>query len=212
MGNSCSNSQASLCDVVDDQIDINRTDAVESRSESIFEQSDEINLKFVLLGDSAVGKTSFLYRLTEDRFFESHVSSIGVDYKTLHFNVNEKKVHVQLWDTAGQDRYRSIAMSYIRGADAAILMYDITRASTFQELSQKWMVDLKNINDNTVIGILGNKTDLEATRMISTQNGKLLSDQEGAVKFTEISAKNSAKEDLLLIFQEIVEFVLKARH
>jgi len=85
-------------------------------------------IKSVLVGDTTVGKTSFLYRFTDDTFSDSYIATIGVDFRFKQFAVRDKEVKMQIWDTAGQERFRSLCNIYYKGADLIILMFDLTNA------------------------------------------------------------------------------------
>lgn len=99
--------------------------------------------KIVLIGDSAVGKSNILSRFTKNEFNAESKTTIGVEFATKNVTMDSKKVKLQVWDTAGQERFRSMASAYYRGALGALLVYDITRRNTFENLD-KWVKELKN--------------------------------------------------------------------
>lgn len=146
--------------------------------------------KLLLIGDSAVGKTCILFRFSDDQFNSSFISTIGIDFKIKTVDIDGKRVKLQIWDTAGQERFHTITTSYYRGANGIMMVYDITNPKSFDNIT-KW---LRNITDHAaedVIRILlGNKSDMEDKRMISTARGQEIATQNG-IKFFETSAKQN---------------------
>ena len=117
--------------------------------------------KVLLVGDSAVGKSSIARRFAEDEFDDSFIATIGVDLKVQTFEVGGKVVKLQLWDTAGQERFRSITNTYFRGADCIILVYDVTDAATFDAATAQWMTAIRtHASERASIFLVGNKMDL----------------------------------------------------
>jgi Ras-related protein Rab-1A len=149
--------------------------------------------KILLLGDSAVGKTCFLLRYSDDTFTDNHISTIGLDYRFKIITLeNEKIVKLQIWDTAGQDRFRAITKNYYKGAHGIILMYDITNVGTFNNI-KNWVMQIKeNTNEKVKIVLVGNKVDEEEQRKVSTQQGELLA-KDYNLQFFETSAKNNIR-------------------
>ena len=134
--------------------------------------------KILLLGDSSVGKTCFLLRYSDDTFTENHISTIGLDYRFKLVNLeNDKKVKLQIWDTAGQDRFRAITKNYYKGAHGIILMYDVTNISTFNNI-KSWVTQIReNTTEKIKIALVGNKIDEEDIRKISYDEGQKLADE-----------------------------------
>ena len=132
------------------------------------DKKSELHYKVVLLGDSGVGKSNIISRFTKNEFNMESKTTIGVEFATKTIEVNGKLVKIQIWDTAGQERYRSMASAYYRGASGALLVYDITRATSFENL-QKWLRELKNfaVEDITCL-MVGNKCDLRQYRSIKS--------------------------------------------
>lgn len=128
--------------------------------------------KFIIIGDTCVGKSCFLLQFTDKRFQHVHDMTIGVEFGSRTIDLNNKLIKLQIWDTAGQESFRSITRSYYRGACSALLMYDITRRETFTHLS-RWLDEAKqNSNPELVIMLVGNKKDLEHKRAVSVQEGE----------------------------------------
>ncbi|KAF8913727.1 P-loop containing nucleoside triphosphate hydrolase protein [Gymnopilus junonius] len=133
-----------------------------------------IDSKIVIMGNSGVGKTSLLYRYTQNKFDPKNTTSTsGAFFVTKKVYVNGLKVRLQLWDTAGQERFRSMAPMYYRGANAALLLYDITNASTFEDI-RGWLEELKkNCPPELIIYIVGSKADLYRHRQVTSDLARL---------------------------------------
>ena len=136
--------------------------------------------KLVLLGDSAVGKSSLVLRFVRGQFFEYQESTIGAAFLTQTVALNDTTVKFEIWDTAGQERYHSLAPMYYRGAAAAIVVYDITNRDTFQRAKQ-WVKELQRQgNPNIVIALAGNKSDLNSKRKVEPEEAESCAAQFGA--------------------------------
>ena len=136
--------------------------------------------KLVLLGDSAVGKSSLVLRFVRGQFFEYQESTIGAAFLTQTVALNDTTVKFEIWDTAGQERYHSLAPMYYRGAAAAIVVYDITNRDTFQRAKQ-WVKELQRQgNPNIVIALAGNKSDLNSKRKVEPEEAESCAAQLGA--------------------------------
>ncbi|RDX76410.1 Ras-related protein Rab2BV, partial [Mucuna pruriens] len=143
--------------------------------------------KIVLIGDSGVGKSNILSRFTRNEFCLESKSTIGVEFATRTLQVEGKTVKAQIWDTAGQERYRAITSAYYRGAVGALLVYDITKRQTFDNV-QRWLRELRDHADsNIVIMMAGNKSDLNHLRAVSTEDAQSLAERE-SLSFLETSA------------------------
>ncbi|KAL4318099.1 hypothetical protein GQ457_18G006090 [Hibiscus cannabinus] len=143
--------------------------------------------KIVLIGDSGVGKSNILSRFTRNEFCLESKSTIGVEFATRTLQVEGKTVKAQIWDTAGQERYRAITSAYYRGAVGALLVYDITKRQTFDNV-QRWLRELRDHADsNIVVMMAGNKSDLNHLRAVSEDDGHGLAEKEG-LSFLETSA------------------------
>uniref|UniRef100_A0A8C3Q729 Uncharacterized protein n=1 Tax=Geospiza parvula TaxID=87175 RepID=A0A8C3Q729_GEOPR len=143
--------------------------------------------KIVFVGNSSVGKTSFLRRFCEDRFFPGTAATVGVDYNVRTVTVDHSQVALQLWDTAGQERYRSITKQFFRKADGVIVMYDITAKDTFTAVKQ-WLISIEEATgENVPVLLLGNKTDNEKEREVPMGMGDHLAKDYNLI-FYECSA------------------------
>ncbi|VFQ79063.1 unnamed protein product [Cuscuta campestris] len=146
--------------------------------------------KLVLIGDSGVGKSNLLSRFTRNEFNLESKSTIGVEFATKSLTVDGKVIKAQIWDTAGQERYRAITSAYYRGAVGALLVYDVTRHITFENVS-RWLKELRDHTDpNIVVMLIGNKSDLRHLVAVSTQEGTEFSEKE-SLYFMETSALES---------------------
>ncbi|XP_010413792.1 PREDICTED: ras-related protein RABA1h-like [Camelina sativa] len=171
--------------------------------------------KVVLTGDSGVGKSNLLSRFTKNDFSHDSRSTIGVEFATRSIQVDDKIVKAQIWDTAGQERYRAITSAYYRGAVGALLVYDVTRHVTFENV-ERWLKELRDQTDaNTVIMLVGNKADLCHLRAISTEEGKDFAERENTF-FMETSAleainvENAFTEVLTQIYRVVSKKALDA--
>lgn len=150
--------------------------------------------KVVLIGDSGVGKSNLLSRFTRNDFNLESMSTIGVEFATRSIRVDNKTVKAQIWDTAGQERYRAIVNSYYRGAVGALLVFDIARHLTFTNI-ERWLKELQDYADaNIVIMLVGNKSDLNHLRVISTDEATHFAEKNN-LSYIETSALDSTNVD-----------------
>jgi small GTP-binding protein len=126
----------------------------------------------VLIGDSGVGKSNLLSRFTRNEFNLESKSTIGVEFATRSIQVDGKTIKAQIWDTAGQERYRAITSAYYRGAVGALLVYDIAKHLTYENV-ERWLKELRDHADqNIVIMLVGNKSDLRHLRAVPTDEAR----------------------------------------
>merc|ERR1712070_672699 len=145
---------------------------------------------YIIVGDTAVGKSCLLLQFTDKRFQPVDDLTIGVEFGSRTLTIEENQVKLQIWDTAGQEKFRSITRSYYRGAAGALLVYDITRRETFEHLTS-WLEDCRKYsNSNIVIMLIGNKCDLESKRQVSKEEGAAFA-KEHNLLFLETSAKTA---------------------
>ncbi|KEY66622.1 hypothetical protein S7711_01917 [Stachybotrys chartarum IBT 7711] len=144
--------------------------------------------KLVFLGEQSVGKTSLITRFMYDSFDNMYQATIGIDFLSKTMYLEDRTVRLQLWDTAGQERFRSLIPSYIRDSSVAVVVYDISNAKSFQN-TKKWIDDVRAERGNDVIIVLvGNKTDLNEKREVTTQQGEDEA-KKNNLMFVETSAK-----------------------
>ena len=120
--------------------------------------SETYSLKILLIGDSGVGKTALLRQYCEQKFSDDVSSTIGVDYRTRKVVINDKTITLQLWDTAGQEKFRNITTSYYRGSQGILIVYDVSNFETLQQVTY-WIGELKKENVDGVVFLVGNKSD-----------------------------------------------------
>ena len=165
------------------------------------DENYEIMFKVVLVGDSFVGKTNIMSKYLKNEFDPNSRATVGVEFGTKNILINNKKIKIQIWDTAGQERYRSITSAYYKGAKGALIVYDITRRTSFDNID-KWISDLKlNGDKNICIIILGNKSDLADKREVTKEEG-IKKSEMFKTAFLETSALNG--DNIGKAFEEII--------
>jgi Ras-related protein Rab-1A len=120
----------------------------------------ENNIELLIIGDQNVGKSNFIFRFTENKFSESHQATIGMDVKVKNITIDNKVYKIQIFDTSGQEVYKSISRNYYLRVQGILLMFDLTNKYTFQN-KEKWIKDIYNVRDKIPFIITGNKSDLE---------------------------------------------------
>lgn len=160
----------------------------------------DIIFKIIIIGDTSVGKTGLLNRYLHNDFSDNTKATVGVDFGAKKLVYNDCKIKLQIWDTAGQERYRSITNAYYKGAKGAIIVYDISKRSSFENV-ERWISEIKSLGDpNLLLLLIGNKSDLEEKREVSLDEGKQKAINLG-IAFMETSAKNST--NVVKAFEEI---------
>ncbi|XP_057309056.1 ras-related protein Rab-22A-like [Hydractinia symbiolongicarpus] len=157
-------------------------------------------IKLCLVGDGGVGKSCLVLRFVSDQFDLHTTATIGASFMSKTFNVGDKAFKYQIWDTAGQEKYKALAPMYYRGAAAAIVVYDLTKKSTFEK-AKLWVKELKLYGpSNIVISIAGNKSDLKDQREVSLETGLEYAESIDAA-FAEVSALTS--DNVNYLFEDI---------
>ena len=175
------------------------------------ESDFETLIKLCIIGDSSVGKSNFLFKFIEGQFSPLHVATIGFDYKSRIITLPnfKKKVKLQIWDTAGQEKYMSVNKNLFQRVQGVILMYDITSRETFERLNI-WLNIIKQMTNDIPIVLVGNKLDLEDNeddgRIIEYGEGEDFA-KENDFDFFEVSAKNGTNVEKAFI--SIAEKILK---
>ena len=164
-----------------------------------------ITFKFIIVGNSAVGKSCLLLRFDEGRFQPIHDVTVGVSFSIKMMKIEGQNIKVQVWDTAGQEIFRSITRSYYRDSACAIIVYDITDNSSFEKVDE-WIRDVRNLApQDCLIALFGNKLDQSNTqRAVSTSQGQELADRNG-ILFFETSALTGANVETA--FNECIQAV-----
>ena len=161
-------------------------------------------IKILTLGDTEVGKTSIVLRYADDKFNDSKISTIGIDFKIKQVNKGGESIKVSIYDTAGQERFQRIIKHYYRGANGVLLTFDISNKNSFEKLNY-WIQDLKenadNIND-LFICLIGNKIDKEDKREVSIEEANKFA-QENNMPYFEVSAKTG--EGIKNLFDEVIK-------
>ncbi len=167
-------------------------------------QEYDFLMKLILVGDSGVGKTNILSKYLKNDFDPDSKATVGVEFGTKNIEIDNKRIKVQIWDTAGQERYKSITSTYYKGAKGAFIVYDITRKSTFDNID-KWIGDLKNNGDeNMIVYLVGNKSDLNDMREVRKDEAMTKSEKFN-IAFSETSALYG--DNIHKIFQDLMEKV-----
>ena len=163
--------------------------------------------KIILIGDAGVGKSSLFLKYDSNKFLDNYNSTIGIDYIFKNIEKEKFNLRLQIYDTAGQERYRSLIPNYIKNSDGIFLIFDLTKKQTFDSL-EKWLgliKEQKEIDKNNLI-ILGNKLDLVSNREVTDEDIDLFKDKNNFQIFT-ISAKN--KENIDECFEAMIDLIVE---
>ena len=145
--------------------------------------------KYIIIGDAAVGKSNLLLRYAHGQFKPEYQLTIGVEFGAKNVEIRNKVYRIQIWDTAGQENFRSITRAYYKNSVCALVVYDISSRDSFNNVST-WIDDCKNQSPKTIFMVLvGNKSDLSDRRQVNTEEGQELADKYGML-FYETSAKD----------------------
>ena len=163
----------------------------DEEGESNYQSKYDISysVKFIIVGDSSVGKSNILLRFSRNVFDPGHQATLGIEFANKHLIYNNTDYLIQIWDTAGQENFRSVTRAYYKASAVAMVVYDITKEETFEHI-QAWLKDCKELAPRTVLLVLiGNKSDLEDQRVITKERGEYLA-KENNMMFFETSALN----------------------
>ena len=161
--------------------------------------------KILIIGDSNVGKTSILLQYTSNFFQETHIATIGVEFKLKEITLDNIEYKLNIWDTAGQERFKAITKSFFKAADGIIFVYDITKKSTFTNI-KNWFQDAESKTDDFKSIIVGNKIDLNDERTVTPEEGQNFANKKNC-PFFESSAKDKINIDE--IFLTLLKEILK---
>jgi small GTP-binding protein len=160
------------------------------KKEIINKSNEEIQMKFLLIGEQAVGKSSLINQYIEGKFEENLLCAAGLDLKKKYIKINQTSIKLMIYDTAGHERFRTLSKNQISSTKGILIVYDVTEKESFDALNF-WMKSFKeNANKNAICLIIGNKIDLENKRVIGYDEGKKFAEKYG-VKFIETSAKSA---------------------
>ena len=153
-------------------------------------------LKYIIIGDAAVGKSNLLLRYAHGQFKPEYQLTIGVEFGAKNIQINNQIFRIQIWDTAGQENFRSITRAYYKNSVCALVVYDISSRDSFNNVTT-WIEDCKNQSPKTIFMVLvGNKSDLSDKRVISIEEGRELAEKYNMI-FFETSAKTGDNVDLI---------------
>ena len=153
--------------------------------------------KLLIVGNSSVGKSAILLRFADDKYDESYVSTIGIDFKVRSIDIDGKRVKMQIWDTAGQEKFRTIGTAYYRNTHGVILVYDVTSKESFLSI-ERWLQEIKKNCANTIykIVLIANKDENPNLKKISTEEASEFANQMGIPLFETSAKENINVEEL----------------
>ena len=162
------------------------------------------SVKFIIVGDSSVGKSNILLRFSRNEFDSGHQATLGIEFANKHVIHNNVDYLVQVWDTAGQENFRSVTRAYYKASAVAMVVYDISNEESFQHI-QAWIKDCKDLAPKTVqLILIGNKSDLEDQRVISKERGEQLASENNMLFFETSALNGNGVEEA---FQKSIELV-----
>lgn len=170
------------------------------------ESEPEYSIKLLVLGDTSVGKSNYIYRFTEDKFSDNHMSTTGLDLKNADIIIDDKKIRVQLWDTAGEEKYRSITKTLFLRVQGIITIFDLTKEETFINL-KSWINSIKEeCGNNMPILIIGNKCDLTEYRVVKKETAYKYAKKE-KIEYIETSSKTgeNIKNSVDIICSKVIK-------
>jgi Ras-related protein Rab-11A len=165
---------------------------------------EDFKLKIVVVGDSGVGKTNLIKRFISNEFSGNLKATIGVEFMSKTYRINKHLFKIEIWDTAGQERYKSITAIYYKGSKGALIVYDTTNQTTFENID-KWILELKEKTSNDIkLMIVGNKIDLKDERQVKNEDALKKADTLG-IPLMETSAleATNVKEAFYDLLKEI---------
>ena len=167
--------------------------------------SEEVNLKILVLGDTNVGKTSLILKYVDGLFPELFLATIGVDYKEKKIKMKGMNINLQIWDTCGQERYRSLSSTFIKSADGIIFVYDVTDVKTFQQIKY-WMNQSDSLSNRFKKILVGNKVDLPEEKWQVKKENVIKYINENKMDIYETSAKNG--KNVNEIFKALTDLII----
>ena len=162
-------------------------------------------IKIMVIGESLVGKTALIKRYTKNTFGGEYLTTVGIDFQDKFLNINGKEIKIELWDTAGQERFRNIAKNYFQSSDGFLLVYDLTKKSSFENL-EFWNTQINlNAPKETKYILVGNKKDLENQREVQIEEGEDFA-KKNNIKFFETSAKDGT--NVIDVFETLAKEIV----
>ena len=193
---------------------------IEERNNSIDkedQEKNELSFKIIVIGDPGVGKTCLTSRATKDIFTEEYSTTLGFESSTFNVKIENKLIKLQIWDTCGQEKYKSLITNFYRNASLAMLVYSIDNKKSFIS-AQKWLKEIKiQSNPDIKIILIGNKVDLEEKREISYEEAKKFEEENEILYFQEASAKSGINskeifnEAAKILYKEYLDYVEKIK-
>ena len=178
----------------------------------------DLSFKVIVIGNSAVGKTCLTTKATKDIFLDNHQSTIGFEFFSFMIKIDNKIIKLQIWDTCGQETYRSLISNFYKTSSLAFILYSITDRKSFEDI-EKWVKELRtNCSPDIKIILIGNKNDLEEYRIISKLEGENLCKKYGFEYFKETSAKTgiNAKEIFvkcaMILYKDFLNYYKNGRN
>ena len=160
----------------------------------------DLRFKIMVIGESKVGKTSVIKKYTQNKFGGVYLTTVGVDFQDKIINIDDKKIRLQIWDTAGQERFRNLTKNYFNSSNGFLLIYDITDKDSLVHLNF-WSAQIQlNAPEKSKCVLVGNKCDLEGSRAVSKEEGKIYA-EKNKIKFFETSAKDGTN------INEVFEYI-----
>ena len=191
---------------------------IDESSSSKSEGESNLTFKIIVLGDPGVGKSSLLGRATKNIFNAEYQTTVGFEFLTFTEKIGEKNVKLQIWDTCGQETYKSLISNFYRNASLAMLIYSIDSRESFNNII-KWLKEIKlQSNPDIKVVLIGNKADLENKRQVTIEEGNKFKEENEILFFQEASAKSgiNAKEIFheaaKILYDEYIIFLKKARN
>ena len=162
-------------------------------------------IKIMVIGESLVGKTALITKYTKNTFGGAYLTTVGIDFQDKFLNINGKEIKIELWDTAGQERFRNIAKNYFQSSDGFLLVYDLTKKSSFENL-EFWNTQINlNAPKETKYILVGNKKDLEDQREVKIEEGEDFA-KKNNIKFFETSAKDGT--NVIDVFETLAKEIV----
>ena len=174
----------------------------------------DISFKIIVIGDSGVGKSCLTTQAVRQNFEEFYTATVGFEFLTFNMRINNNVLKLQIWDTCGQEVYKSLISNFYRNSSLALILYAIDNSDSFRH-AETWLNDLKQqANPNVKIFLVGNKSDLEDKRVITKEEGEKFKEEKNLDKFIETSAKTgeNAQEVLLEAAKLLYKDYLKAKN
>ena len=173
----------------------------------------DISFKIIVIGDSSVGKSCLTTQAVRNNFIEFYQATVGFEFLTFNLRINSNVVKLQIWDTCGQEVYRSLISNFYRNCSLALIVYAINNRNTFEH-AENWLNDLKNqSNPNVRVFLVGNKSDLESERTVSKEEAEQFKEEKKLDRFIETSAKTgeNARSVMLEAAKILYKDYLKAK-